>query len=223
MDSSTQTDKIYKQLLEAIVSGDIAPGSRLRETDLARELDIGRGPLREAIHRLESRRMVTKAAHIGAQVVNLDLTELIEIYQIRENLEGLACEFAAKHMTDDELSRLGRLLEEHAVFLERNDGESYIDQNSDLDFHFQIIQSSRNSWLIRLLCDELYHRVRMYRYQSAQHRSRPHEALEEHQRIYQALKSRDGELASLLMKRHISKARLTVEKRIAQKITGEMS
>jgi DNA-binding GntR family transcriptional regulator len=214
MDSATQTERIFKQLLEAIVSGKITPGSRLRESDLAKELGVGRGPLREALHRLESRKMVTKVPHVGAQVVSLDLEELVEIYQLRENLEGLACELAAQNMSVQDLDKLGELLETHSNHLERNEGKSYIDQDSDLDFHFQIIQGSQNSWLIRLLCDELYHRVRMYRYQSAQHRARPEKALEEHQRIYEALQQRDGELASMLMRRHIAAARLSVESRI---------
>ncbi len=62
------------------------PGSRLREIELAKEMGIGRGPLREALNRLESRKLVTKVPHVGAQVVGLDLTEIIEIYPLRENL-----------------------------------------------------------------------------------------------------------------------------------------
>jgi DNA-binding GntR family transcriptional regulator len=221
MESGTQTEKTFQNLLEAIVKGDIPPGTRLRETDIAREMGIGRGPLREALQRLESRKLVTKVPHVGAQVANLELKELIEIYQLRETLEGLACELAAQNLTDDELVQLGVLLEAHSRHVTQTDGRSYIDQDPDLDFHFQIIQASNNDWLIRLLCDELYHRVRMFRYQSSHHRSRPEIALDEHQRIYQALLNRDGELASLLMRRHISAARKSLEVQITAPTTGE--
>lgn len=222
MESSTQSDKTYQMLLEAIVTGNIAPGTRLREIDLAKEFGIGRGPLREALHRLESRKMVNKVPHVGAQVVQFNLNELVEIYQLRENLEGLACELAAKNMTVEQLQSLGDLLDKHAEFLDDHDGMTYIEQDTDLDFHFRIIQSSNNGWLIRILCDELYHRVRMYRFQSANHRARPRKALDEHYRIYEALKNRDGELASLLMRRHIGAARQVIENRMIIKASGEI-
>lgn len=216
MSTQTPTEKTFKNLLEAIVKGDIPPGTRLRESDLSNELGIGRGPLREALQRLESRKIVTKVPHVGAQVVDLKLEELVEIYQLRETLEGLACELAAQSISDDALSNLKALLEKHRLHVQQTDGHSYIDQDTDLDFHFQIIQASGNSWLIRLLCDELYHRVRMYRYQSAHHRSRPLKALEEHTRIYQALCDRDGELASMLMRRHIAAARKALETQLTE-------
>jgi DNA-binding GntR family transcriptional regulator len=110
-------------------------------------------------------------------------------------------------MSDAKLAELESILVRHKDYLASNDGQTYIDQDPDLDFHFFIIQCSENQWLIRLLCDELYHRVRMYRYQSAHQRSRPAKALEEHQNIFQALSNRDGELAALLMKRHIQAAK----------------
>lgn len=221
MSTQTPSEKTFKSLLEAIVTGEIPPGTRLRESDLTQELGIGRGPLREALQRLESRKIVTKVPHVGAQVVDLNPAELIEIYQLRETLEGLACELAAASITPDALQNLKALLEKHRNHIQQTDGHSYIDQDSDLDFHFQIIQASGNSWLIRLLCDELYHRVRMYRYQSAHNRSRPLKALDEHQRIYQALADRDGELASLLMRRHIAAARKALEAQLANSNTGE--
>lgn len=217
---STQADKVYLHLLDSIVTGRIEPGSRLREIDLSRDLGIGRGPLREAIQRLESRKLVSKIPHVGAQVVAFDLREFVEIYQIRENLESLACELAAQHMSEADFTQLKSLLERHEEHLQQNAGNTYIDQDVDLDFHFQIIQCSRNAWLIRLLCDELYHRVRMYRVQTSQFRERPEQALSEHQQIFYALRKRDGELAALLMRRHISAARRSLEEKLRTKITG---
>ncbi|WP_108126923.1 GntR family transcriptional regulator [Saccharospirillum mangrovi] len=211
MEARTQTDRIYQQLLDAIIQGQIAPLSRLRESDLAHDLGISRGPLREALARLESRKLVRKVPHVGAQVVGFERAELIELYQIRENLEALACELAVDRMSDADLDELGAVLERHARYLDDQDGQFYIQQDGDLDFHFKIIQASGNRWLISLLCDELYQRVRMFRYQSAHHRRRPRQALEEHQRIYEALRQRDGELAALLMKRHIRSARAVLE------------
>lgn len=207
MEAKTLVDRAYSFLLNAIVKGDIAPGTRLREAELSEELEVGRGPLREAIQKLEARKLVTKVPHVGAQVVQCTDAELTEIYQLRETLEALACELAAKRMTDADLEKLGGILQQHKAHLQAHQGETYIDQEPNQDFHFFIIQRSGNQWLIRLLCDELYHRVRMYRFQSAHKRTHPSKALEEHQQIFQALRNRDAELASLLMKRHIQSAR----------------
>lgn len=219
----TQTEQTFHYLLEAIVKGDIAPGSRLREADLAKELNIGRGPLRDALHRLESRKMVNKVPHVGAQVVDFNLKEMVEIYQLREQLESMACELAAEQMTDQDLAELEELLQRHRAFVERHSGEAYIQQDSDLDFHFKIIQGSGNAWLVQILCDELYHRVRMYRYQSAHQKARPQRALKEHTQIFEALKNRDGVLASLLMRRHISAARENLVRHIENTQKGEQS
>ena len=217
----TQTEHTFHQLLDAIIKGDIRPGSRLREHELATELGIGRGPLREALQRLESRKLVTKVPHVGAQVVSFNLTELVEIYQLRENLEALACELAAERMSPAQLAELAALLEKHQAFVDASSGEAYIEQDSDLDFHFKIIQCSGNRWLIRLLCDELYYRVRMYRYQSAHQKSRPQRAIKEHLHILEALQQRDGELAGLLMRRHIAAARENLMAFINDNLEGQ--
>ena len=211
----TQTEQAYHYLLEAIVKGDILPGTRLREADLSRELGLGRGPLRDALHRLESRKMVNKVPHVGAQVVDFNPIEMIEIYELRERLEGMACELAAERMSDADLAALGALLTTHRQYVEKHSGEAYIQQDTDLDFHFHIIQGAGNAWLTQLLCDELYHRVRMYRYQSAHQKARPERAIKEHTQIFEALSNRDGELAAMLMRRHIATARENLIRHIA--------
>jgi DNA-binding GntR family transcriptional regulator len=212
VESSTRTHDAFLRLQEAIVKGEIAPGSKLKEADLAAAYGIGRGPLREALNRLEGRRLVKKIPHVGAQVVDLDLKELAEIYLIRESLEALACRLSAEKMSDQALAELGELLQTHRAYVDAIDGKRYFNQQGDLDFHYRIIQGSGNQSLIDLLCDELYQWVRRYRFIGSHHSSRPQQALAEHQRIYEALASRDGELAALLMQRHIQTARLNIER-----------
>lgn len=212
--SGSRASQVFEQLQEAIVRGELAPGSKLRETDLSAEYGISRGPLREALHRLESRKLIQKVPNVGAQVVSLSLSEIQEIFQIRETLEGLACRLAAEHMTDQELVALGDVLQQHQQHLDEQNGRSYLMQEGDLDFHYRIIQGSGNQMLVNLLCDELYQLVRMIRYSTRHDNNRPSQALSEHQRIYEALQQRDGELASLLMQRHIGGARKILETRM---------
>lgn len=102
----------------------------------------------------------------------------------------------------------------HSTHIDQVEGASYFHQQGDFDFHYRIIQACRNQQLIGLLCDELYHLLRMYRYQSPRSHSRPVEALEEHKFILRAIRQRDEELAEMLMRRHISRSRQLIEQQI---------
>jgi DNA-binding GntR family transcriptional regulator len=215
VNAGSRASQVFERLQEAIVRGELAPGTKLREADLSAEYGISRGPLREALHRLEGRRLIQKIPNVGAQVVSLSLPEIREIFQIRENLESLACRLAAENMSDQELTELGQVLSHHQQHLDADNGRSYLMQHGDEDFHYRIIQGSGNRMLVNLLCDELYQLVRMIRYSTRHDTNRPAQALTEHQRIYEALKNRDGELAGLLMQRHIAGAQKILETRMA--------
>ncbi len=209
----TQADEVSGMLIDEITSGALLQGCRVPEAELTRRYGVGRGPLREAIVRLESMGLVIRTPNAGARVVTLSENELAEIFAIREALEGMAARLAAEHMTDHELAELEQLLETHASFIRNNNGQAYIEQNGDYDFHYRIIKGSRNQRLIHSLCDELYHLVQMYR-KSSSSSHRPEQALFEHQMILKALQERDGQLAEMLMRRHISRARREIKQHI---------
>lgn len=209
-----RANQVFEQLQEAIVRGDLAPGTKLREADLSAEYGISRGPLREALNKLEGRRLIQKIPNVGAQVVNLTQDEVQEIFEIRANLEGLACQLAAERFSETQLEELGTILEQHRQHLEQQSGRSYLMQEGDQDFHLFIIRGSGNQMLFNLLGLELYQLVRMIRFSTRHHENRPYQAYQEHVRIFEALQQRDGELASLLMRRHISKAKQVLEQRI---------
>lgn len=213
-EARTLADRVCRQIVTAIVKGEIPPGHKISEPELARTYGISRGPLREAIRRLEGWRLVERKAHVGARVVKLSAHELIEIYRVREALEGMACRLAARNMTDAEIESLKRLLDEHEASIEQREGRSYFQKEGDLDFHYRIVQGSKNSKLLELLGDDLYHLVRMYRYQFSVSSSRPKRALKEHRQIIDAIESRDEELAEMLMRRHISAARRNIEDKL---------
>lgn len=213
-ETRTLADRVCEQIVTAIVVGDIPPGQKISEPELARTYGISRGPLREAIRRLEGLRLVERKPHIGARVVNLSAKELVEIYRVREALEGMACRLAAENMPQDEIDSLRELLNEHEQNIEQLDGRSYFQKEGDLDFHHRIVQGSKNSKLLEFLGGDLYHLVRMYRYQFSASSSRPKRALKEHRQIIDAIESRDPELAEMLMRRHIGAARKNVQDKL---------
>lgn len=210
----TLADRVCQQIVTAIVKGDLPAGYKISEPELARMYGISRGPLREAIRRLEGLRLIERKAHIGARVVKLSANELIEIYHVREALEGMACRLAAQNMTDAEIASLKKLLDQHELSVEEEAWSSYFQKEGDLDFHYRIVQGSKNAKLLELLGADLYHLVRMYRYQFSVSSSRPKRALKEHRQIIDAIDSRDPELAELLMRRHISSARRNIENKL---------
>jgi len=143
--------------------------------------------------------------------VTLSRRELVQIYQVREAMEGMAARLAADNMAMSEIENLERLLDDHAAQIEANEGREYFQYEGDFDFHYRIIQGGGNDCLIDLLCGELYHLIRMYRYQSSRIAWRPQRALTEHRLILNAIRNRDGEYAEMLMRRHISTARKNIE------------
>lgn len=213
---ATKSENLTSSLVEAIVEGQIAPGSKISEPELAKRFNVSRGSLREAIMRLEGLGLIERIPHVGARVIHISLTHLSELYAVREALEGMAARLAARYITDEEIEGLSQLLSTHSDHIEQVEGSSYFHQHGDFDFHYRIIKASRNSKLVTLLCDELYHLLRMYRYQSPRSHSRPEQALEEHKFILKAIQNRDEELAEMLMRRHISCSRQLIEQQIQQ-------
>lgn len=213
----TTADKIFEQIQFAIVEGEIAPGSKISEPELAKRFEVSRSTLREALNRLEKCHLIERKANVGARVVECTIEGLIEIYVVREALEGMACRQAAEKMTDDEIAEMKVMLAKHADAKELQQGLAYYQEEGDLDFHYKVILGSHNQELINILCGQLYHLVRMYRCQFGMNSPRASKAFDEHSRIIEAIADRDGELAEMLMRRHIAASRKNIENKIIAK------
>jgi len=209
-DDTTLSGQTTIALREAIIKGDIAPGEKLNEPKLAEQFQVSRGPLREAIRRLVAMRLVKHVPHVGATVVTLELESILELYEVREALEGKAAALAAQNMSQLEISKLRALLELHRQHSEKNAGE-YMQTEGDFDFHYQIIKGSGNQLLTDQLCDELYHLIRMFRFQTSRFKSRSNRALIEHEQLIYAIEQRDPQLAEMLMRKHITRAKSSIE------------
>ena len=200
----TLSEHVYVQIKEDIILGRLEQGSKIKEEELARRFGISRGPLREAIQRLEGSKLVVRMPRAGVRVVTLDQKMLAEIYVVREALEGMSARLAARNMPTEDIDALWQLLEQHQQNIDQADGKTYFQKEGDLDFHYRIALNSQNDWLLRLLGGELYQLLRMCRQRSSTSPSRPVKALKEHQMIVEAIANRDEELAELLMRRHVS-------------------
>lgn len=124
-------------------------------------------------------------------------------------------------MTAEEIASLKALLDNHEDSIAQQEGRAYFQKEGDLDFHYRIVQGSKNAKLQELLGDDLYQLVRMYRYQFSVSSSRPKRALKEHRQIVDAIEARDAELAEMLMRRHISAARQNIEAKLNSMTTAQ--
>jgi len=210
----TTADKIFEQMQHAIVEGDIRAGSKISEPELAKQYQVSRSTLREALNRLEKCHLVERKANVGSRVVECTIEGLVELYIAREALEGMACRQAAINITDEEIGHLQAMLTQHSQSQALKDGTAYYQEQGDLDFHYKVILASHNQQLINLICGQLYHLVRMYRCQFGMNSPRASKAFAEHSHIIQAIADRDGELAEMLMRRHIAASRINIESKI---------
>jgi DNA-binding GntR family transcriptional regulator len=202
----TLADIASHRLVHSIVTGELVQGQKLNEAELAERFGMGRGPLREALRHMEGMRLVKRVPNAGTRVVILDHKTMSDLYAVREALEGMACRIAATQMTDEEIINLGVLLDNHEKQIEQEGGKLYAQSEGDLDFHYQIVRGSRNEMLMDLLGSEQYQLLRMCRYRTSRNAQRTRPALSQHRQIVEALAQRDGELAEMLMRRHIQGA-----------------
>lgn len=204
-------DSVFEKIQTAIITGEISPGTKISEPELARAYGISRGPLREALRRLEGRNLLVHKPNVGARVVSISLVELLELYDVRDALESMACRMAARNMTDEEIKHLRSVLTQHEKQNELKQDTVYYHDEGYLDFHYCIIRGSKNSKLINVLCVELHQLVRMYRYQFGAYGTQSTDIFEDHDRIVTALENRDPEVAEILMRRHINAIKENVE------------
>lgn len=204
---SNQSDSLYETLTVGIMTGRIQPGDKLNELVLAEEFGVSRAPIREALRRLQEKGLVTHVAHQGVRVISPTLQDFLSLLDVREALEGMASRLAATEMAADELDRLTDVVEQHGRELQRNPDGPYVQNDFDNDFHVRIARGCRNPVLTDLLCDQFYPRLKLCRTRHRLVKGRGLAAWNEHRRILAALMERDGDVAELLMRRHVRSAR----------------
>ncbi|HTU12236.1 MAG TPA: GntR family transcriptional regulator [Allosphingosinicella sp.] len=139
----------YELILGQMENGELRPGSRLRETELAIRLGLSRTPVREALKQLEAEGLVAHQAHQGAVVAQLDYSAVAELYFMRELLEGAAARLAAIHATPTEIEVMQSMIATDRTMLDRP--QELVRRNKL--FHQQMYNASRNRFLIRSLAN----------------------------------------------------------------------
>jgi DNA-binding GntR family transcriptional regulator len=198
-------DSIADKVETAIIQGTLPLGSRISEASLAAELGVSRSPLREALRRLEGRKLVERTPNHGARVVTFTLADIVELLHVREALEGMVCRLAAVNASSEDLDSLEAILVRQAECAREEVVDPF--DNHDNDFHFQVAKASKNAKLVVLLCNDLYAQLRVCRYRSGLSRARQESGYREHEQILEALRTRNADEAEQAMRRHIARGR----------------
>ncbi|MGS1110446.1 GntR family transcriptional regulator [Achromobacter anxifer] len=217
--SGPLADVVFDQVLDAIYQGRLAPGSVINEVALAQEFGVSRGPVREAVRRLQGIQLITREPYIKARVVTLSAESALELFQMRMALEGVACNLATRRMSDDEIAQLlAELEQDRQRRLEAANGGASAPRV--FDFHERIVRASGNNRIINALCGDLYHLLRVYRRHSGTVLERKDDAYAEHWQILRAIRARDAELAESLMRSHIERAAQHLFEHLAEGASG---
>lgn len=202
-EADSLVDRVYADLLEGILSGRLTAGSKISEPQIAATAGVSRAPLREAIRRLEERRLVTHSPRRGVRVISPDDGMFQELMSIRAVLEGLAARQAAANVTIADGNELRAMLEHHGQVLREHGPMEYWQSSANTDFHHRLVLLSRNQALMDLVNDRFWPVFLLIRKARRAEPGRIERSYIEHRRITNAILDHDEDLAEMLMRRHI--------------------
>jgi len=200
----SRADFVYDSLRDAIWEGRIARGERVREEEVARSLGVSRTPVREALQRLQRRGLLVTGPGRGLIVAELSKREVIELYAMREILEGSAARFAAQHAAKPEIDMLYRLQRDLAEAAD----DALLLVKLNRRFHQAIYDAAHNQYLTQTL-DTLHDSMALLHSATFRAPNRRRESDEEHRRIVAAIERHDVEEAEAIAREHIRQAQLT--------------
>ncbi|KAF0193722.1 MAG: transcriptional regulator GntR family [Bacillota bacterium] len=195
-------DIVHEKLRTAIMRGELPSGERLFDTQLAKQLGVSRTPVREALRMLEQEALIVVTPRRGTIVYRLKQEDAIEIYNIRSVLEGLALRLAAQNITHQEIVQLREKLEKMRPLPENLAGYMAV----HVEFNSIIIGASRSPRIEQLVAS-FASQLRNLRGISLTTPERQLLAWKEHCAIADAIESRDAELAEMLARRHVERAK----------------
>lgn len=197
----TAADYVYQQLRKAIFAKKITSGQRLPEIALAKELEVSRTPVREALRRLENEGLVQIVPGWGACLASPTAQEIMDTFEVRETLEVMAIRKASHKVTPLQLCRLQEQIEAEKITFKNRDLEAYLDVNDT--FHIIIAEASGNSTLAACVKNILARAYVQSIFFESFFDFNDNPSLTEHINLFAALSKRDEDECVRLMKEHL--------------------
>jgi DNA-binding GntR family transcriptional regulator len=208
LDKATLTERVYQSLRDDIVSNRLPPDTPLQEASIASALEVSRGPVREAMRRLEAEGLINLIPRRGAVVRSLSQEEFLDAYRVREALEVLAIRLATHRIEADHLDQLNGLHQQMVQYAAREEVDAFFDANTR--FHALFVEQSGNPKLQEVYFP-LVNQMLRYRMRSLSLRGGMQRSCEEHQAILEAVREKDTEQAAHLLSEHIRVPLLILE------------
>ena len=212
---------VMDQIREAVLNGSVAAGERLNEVRLSRTLAVSRTPVRAALQALAGEGLLDYAPNRGFTVREFPLDAIVDAYEIRASLEGLAVRFAAERgLSPDEKATIERSLRAGDGLLERGSfepGDLTIYREINGDFHDTLLAAARNRMLAEMI--RICHHVPVSSSRNIvafEHRDvrRRHD---DHHRIYEAITAREPWRAEMLMREHVASVKASLIRSLAER------
>jgi len=210
---SVLVDHVKYRLLQAFLAGQYPPGARIVETRVARELGTSQAPVREALRDLEALGVVETTAFRGARVRRPTAAELLEAFVVRAQLESLAARLAIPRLGDDDLEALDGLIRDMIAAAER--GDVHAEALADAGFHGRIVELAANATLLRVWRTlEPYSRTYIT---MATPGADPRAIADHHVPVLEALRGRDPDVVTDVLRRHFEDAAATITRSLAER------
>ena len=206
-------DVVFRTLRAAIFRGELKPGDRLMEIQLAQKLGVSRTPIREAIRMLEQEGLAVTVPRRGAEVAGMTLKDMEDVLEIREVLDELAVQIACERINEEQLEQLARAKEVFEQCTREDDVKKLAE--ADVAFHDVIYEATGNPKLISLL-NNIREQLYRYRVEYLKDASIYQELIREHARIMDSVRARNAEQAKREMHVHVANQAVAV-KEIIQK------
>jgi DNA-binding GntR family transcriptional regulator len=197
----SRSEAVYQALSQGLREGLYRPGDRLREEEVAQRLNVSRTPVREAFGRLAAKGFVQPAGARGLVVRNLTMSEILELYAMREILEGAAARLAAQHASHPEIDGLRDIEAKYEADFDDTVSMARVNRQ----FHEAVFRAARNRYLDAAL-QEMHDGIALLGQTTFSVKGRPVKAAAEHRAIIDAIEARDPEKAEELARAHIRAA-----------------
>lgn len=206
-------DVVFNTLREAILKGELKPGERLMELQLASKLGVSRTPIREAIRMLEQEGLAVTIPRKGAEVAKMTLKDMEDVLEVREALDELSAKIACSKISDEQLQNLKKIRDEFKQSLDCGDVKKIAEE--DVRFHDAIYEATDNAKLVAMTNNI---REQMYRYR-VEYLKNPDNypvLIAEHDAIVSALEARDIDKVTAEMHTHVENQAVAVKAVIQQ-------
>ncbi|XCP85748.1 GntR family transcriptional regulator [Roseburia hominis] len=193
-------DVVFNTLRQAILRGELKPGERLMEIQLANKLGVSRTPIREAIRKLELEGLVLMIPRRGAEVAEITEKNLMDVLEVRKALEELAAELACERISKEQIGELKVAAKEFEETLKSEDITRIAE--ADVRFHDIIFYATDNQRLITLL-NNLREQMYRFRIEYLKHKEYYGQLIMEHEKIIELIEKKEKEQVCEVMGKHI--------------------